>query len=257
MRVAASDACHDVGVSRLVGPISIELEPGSLLAIVGPNGAGKSTLLRLLGGDLHTTAGTVTFDGADASRMSVRDLARRRSMLGQGQTEDVAFTVDQVIGMGRYAHRNDPLIGPVEDRASVDAAIESLDLVGLENRVVASLSGGERQRTALARILAQDAPLVLLDEPTTALDIGHQQMVLGIMGGLAAQGRAVVAVLHDLNMAAEFDQVVLLSRGSLSAAGTAEVVLTSERLSNVYGYPIQVVDHPLRPGGLVVPQPNV
>lgn len=257
MRVVASDACYDVGASRLVGPISVELEPGNLLAIVGPNGAGKSTLLHLLGGDFRPSAGTVTFDGAEASHMSVGDLARRRSMLGQGQTEDVAFTVDQVIGMGRYAHRSDPTIGPAEDRASIDGALECLDLRGLENRVVASLSGGERQRTALARILAQDAPLILLDEPTTALDIGHQQMVLGIMRGLAAQGREVVAVLHDLNMAAEFDQVVLVSHGSICAAGTAETVLTSERLSDVYGYPIQVVDHPLRPGGLVLPQPNV
>jgi iron complex transport system ATP-binding protein len=256
VRVAASGACYDVGASRLVGPISVELEPGHLLAIVGPNGAGKSTLLRLLGGDLHPTAGMVTFDGADASRMPVGDLARRRAILGHSQTEDVAFTVDQVIGMGRYAHRDDPSIGPAKDRAAVDTAIESLDLRGLENRLVASLSGGERQRTALARILAQDAPLVLLDEPTTALDIGHQQMILRIMRGLAARGHEVVAVLHDLNMAAEFEQVVLLSRGSVSAAGTADVVLTSQRLSDVYGYPIQVVDHPLRSGGLVVPQPN-
>lgn len=257
MRVVASDACLDVGASRLVGPISLELNSGSLLAVVGPNGAGKTTLLRLLGGELNPTAGTITFDGAEASRMPIADLARCRSMLGQGQSEEVAFTVEQVIGMGRYAHRNDPSIGPTEDRAAVASAVENLDLGGLENRLVASLSGGECQRTALARILAQDAPLVLLDEPTTALDIGHQQMVLGIVRGLAARGHAVVAVLHDLNMAAEFDHVVLLSHGTVSAAGTAEIVLTSERLSDVYGYPIHVVDHPLRPGGLVVPRPSV
>lgn len=256
MRVDAAAASFEINGTRLVGPVSFEADPGSRLAVVGPNGAGKSTLLRLLAGEVRPTAGSISYDTVDTTQLSVSDLATRRAVLGQHQAEDVAFSVEQVVAMGRYAHRGDASIGGAADRQGVSSALEAVDLQGLGSRAVSSLSGGERQRTAIARVLAQDTPLLLLDEPTTALDIRHQQMVVEILGALADSGRTVIAVLHDLNLATNFDQVLLLSEGKLSAHGSADEVLTSARLSQVYQYPIDVINHPLRDGRLVLPRPN-
>ena len=256
MKAHATAVCFDINGTRLVGPVSFAADPGSRLAIVGPNGAGKSTLLRLLAGELRPTAGSITYDTVDATHLSISDLATRRAVLGQHQAEDVAFTVEQVVAMGRYAHRANPSIGGAEHQHSVASALDAVDLGGLGGRSVSSLSSGERQRTAIARVLAQDTPLLLLDEPTTALDIRHQQMVVEIIGALADGGRTVVAVLHDLNLATNFDHVLLLSEGTLSAHGSADEVLTSTRLSQVYQHPIEVIDHPLRSGRLILPRPT-
>ena len=245
MRLTADDLCLDVAGTRLVGPIDLSVGPGALLAIVGPNGAGKSTLLRLLAGDARPSAGSVTYDTRQASHIPVGELARLRSVLAQHQSEDVAFSVEEVVGMGRYALRMDPTVDSAQHQNAIDEAIASMGLGGLEDRPVARLSGGERQRTAIARTLAQDTPVVLLDEPTTALDIGHQQMVLETMATLSVQDRTVIAVLHDLNLAARFSDVILLDRGRLAAHGAANDVLTADRLSDVYEYPIEVLEHPL------------
>jgi iron complex transport system ATP-binding protein len=155
--------------------------------------------------------------------------------------------------MSRYVYRNDASILPGDDQRAVASALKALDLGALENRLVSSLSGGERQRTAVARTIAQETPLILLDEPTTALDIGHQEMVIRVIRSLGRSGRTVVAVLHDLNMATAFDQVVLLDGGNVAAYGTPHEVLNSKGLTKVYEHPIEVVEHPLRPGILVLP----
>jgi len=255
MKVVASAVTFSINGSCLVGPVDFEVDQGSRLAIVGPNGAGKSTLLRLLAGELRPTAGAITYDGVDTARFSVGDLALERAVLGQHQNEDVAFSVEQVVAMGRYASRCDPSITPADHQRCVESALSAVGLGNLGSRPVSSLSGGERQRTAIARVLAQDTPLLLLDEPTTALDIGHQQMVMELIDTLSDRERTVIAVLHDLNLATSFDRVLLLHEGSLSAHGSAEEVLTSTRLSDVYRYPIEVIDHPLRSGGLILPRP--
>ena len=255
MRLSATDVCHAVGQTRLICGVNLDAGAGDLVGLVGPNGAGKSTLLRLLAGELLPGTGTIAYDGVSPSTLSVGRLARTRAVLGQRQADDVAFTVADVVAMGRYAYRNDPAYTREEHRRVVDRALHTLDLEGFEHRPVSSLSGGERQRVAIARTLAQDTELVLLDEPTTALDLGHQQMVLGIMRALASAGRTVVAVLHDLTMATEFDHIMVLDAGTVSAYGPARVVLTSERLTRVYDHPIAVVDHPLGSGRLILPVP--
>ena len=253
MRVTACDVCYVTGGIKLICDVSLDLDPGESVAIVGPNGAGKSTLLELLAGDLYPSQGKITYDGVDIGALPVRELATARAFLAQRQAEDIAFTVRQVVEMGRYAYRNDPSVRPDDDRSAVTDALDSLDLVALESRAVSTLSGGERQRTGIARALAQGTPLVLLDEPTTALDVRHQEMVLGVIRSLGRDGRTVVAVLHDLNMATAFDQVILLDQGGVAAHGGAEDVLNAERLTRVYNHPIEVVEHPLRPGILVLP----
>ena len=253
MNLSTSDLCFATNGVELVCGVNLDLAPGGRVAIVGPNGAGKSTLLRLLAGDLRPTAGSVVYDGRDVTRLPIRELARSRAVLSQRQAEDIAFTVHQVVEMGRYVYRNDASISQGEDRIAVNGAIETLDLGAIEYRLVSSLSGGERQRTAIARTIAQETPLLLLDEPTTALDIGHQELVLRIIRSLALSGRTVVAVLHDLNMATAFDRVVLLNDGGVAACGTPEEVLNSKDLTTVYAHPIEVVRHPLRPGILVLP----
>ena len=253
MRVSATDLCYVTSDVELVRDVNLDLASGDRIAVVGPNGAGKTTLLALLAGDLRPSCGLITYGTADVSTLPVRQLATSRAILLQRQAEDVAFTVRQVVEMGRYVHRSDDSVGSAADRRSVTAALEALDLGALANRPVSSLSGGERQRAAIARTLAQDTPLVLLDEPTTALDIRHQETILRVLREVGRTGRTVVAVLHDLNLATAFDQVILMDRGGLAAMGRPEEVLNAARLTNVYEHPIDVVEHPLRLGLLVLP----
>ncbi len=255
MILSASGLHFEAGGSRLINGVDLEMGPGDLVAVVGPNGAGKSTLLRLLAGAVRPVKGDVSLDGKPVRLLSTDRLARLRAVLGQQQAADVAFNVEEVVEMGRYPYRNDPSNTPDADRHAVRSAMAALDLGGLEQRTVSSLSGGERQRVAIARTLAQETPVVLLDEPTTALDIGHQELILKVLRSLASDGRTVGVVLHDLTMATRFDRVILLRHGSIAAMGRPEDVLTSERLTDVYDHPVTVVDHPLGLGRLVLPVP--
>ncbi|MEN8113710.1 MAG: ABC transporter ATP-binding protein [Actinomycetota bacterium] len=254
MIVSATAVAYESQGRELIHDVTLDLPPGELVAVLGPNGAGKSTLLRLLAGELTPTHGTVTYDERPVSTLTVREIAMQCAFLAQNQLDDVAFSVENVVGMGRYVYRRDPSVTPLDDRAAVANSIAAMGLSGLSERPMRSLSGGERQRAALARTLAQDTPLVLLDEPTTALDIGHQEMVMGLIRQLGSQGRSVVAVLHDLNLTAVFDRVLLMSGGTAVAYGDSQSVLTADRLSEVYEYPIDVVDHPLGRGHLVLPE---
>ncbi len=254
MRVTLNEVDLDVNGRSLVSGITLAVVPGTLTALIGPNGAGKTTLIRLLAGDIPATRGTVKYDDEFLDRIPIRRRARLRSVLPQSQTSATSFTVEQVISMGRYTYRLDQDGDIGQDGRLVDEAIDSLDLGELRSRQIRFLSGGELQRVAIARVLAQQAPLVLLDEPTTALDIGHKESVMALIEGLRPHGHTVVAVLHDLNMATHFDQVMLLDEGAIVASGTPDDVLTSDVLSAVYSHPIDVVEHPTRPGLLVLPR---
>ncbi|MEN8041825.1 MAG: heme ABC transporter ATP-binding protein [Actinomycetota bacterium] len=238
----------------LLSDVSILLPAGSRTAVIGPNGAGKSTLLATLAGDVKPSAGEVRIGGEQIHLLSPRKLARTRSVLAQTHTTDVAFSVQQAVAMGRFPYRFDAGVSSEENRMAVDGAIADLDVESLRDRQVRSLSGGERQRTAIARVLAQSTPIVLLDEPTTALDIRHQESVMALVDRLHSQQRTIVAVLHDLNVVSHFDRVILLSRGTVAAQGKPADVLTSELLSSVYEYPIDVVPHPTDDRFLILPQ---
>jgi len=238
----------------LVSNISLEFDIGSFTVVIGPNGAGKTTLLRLLAGDAAPTHGTVSYDGENVRGIAVSAMAKLRSVLPQRPLSDSSFTVEQIISMGRYVYRFDAGSDDTTELALVDDVLGSLDLVDLRTRRIRSLSGGEPQRVALARVLVQGTPRVLLDEPTTALEIRHQETVTVLLERLPRENHTVVAVLHDLSRATSFDQVVLLHRGKIAAFGKPAEVLTSELLSEVYAHPIDVVPHPTRPGLLMLPR---
>ena len=229
----------------LVRGVTLDLDYGEVLAIVGPNGAGKSTLCGLLAGDLEPTGGEAEVCGLPVLGMKPAPLARLRSMLSQHTYLRFPFTVREVAMMGRHPHVARWRSPSENDYALAEHAMESTQVLQLADRIYPTLSGGEQRRVSLARVLAQDTPVVLLDEPTSALDIGHQQLVMSLCRRLAAAGRAVLAVLHDLNLAGAFaDRVMVMSEGEVVASGTPEEVLHPELLSEVFNQQVMVVPHP-------------
>ncbi|MBX3195743.1 MAG: heme ABC transporter ATP-binding protein [Microbacteriaceae bacterium] len=228
--------------------VTLELREGEVLAIVGPNGAGKSTLLAVLSGERVPDSGTALLDGAPLSAFSPLELARRRAVLTQDNALSFPFRVREVLEMGRSPWARTPQLDD-DDRALASAAARA-DVVHLLDRRFTELSGGERARVSLARVLAQETAIVLLDEPTAALDLGHQEDVLRIARELAASGRAVGVVLHDLSLAgAVADRVALVAGGRLEAIGTPREVLTAAAVSRVYGVEVEVIE---RDGTLLV-----
>lgn len=252
VRVAAKGVIVERGGSRLLDTVTLEVAAGEVVGVVGPNGAGKSTLLRVLSGDLHPASGQATMHGVRVMEMSLQGLARVRSYVGPQTISDVVFRVREVVAMGRHPYRVDGA-EPEVDQEVVATAMLRADVSHLADRVMRTLSSGEQQRVGFARALAQQTPVMLLDEPTSALDIGHQEMVMTLLRELAAAGVTVVAVLHDLNLAAAHtDRVLLLDQGRAAAVGTPREVLVGSMLSTAYRQPMQVIDHPFRDCPLVL-----
>ncbi|MBF4161086.1 heme ABC transporter ATP-binding protein [Nocardioides sp. CBS4Y-1] len=224
----------------ILDDIDLHLAPAQLVALVGPNGAGKSTLLALLAGDQEPSSGRVLHAGRPVTAYGSRALARRRAVLTQHQGLAFGFTVRQVVTMGRAPWR----ASDVEDQRVVEESMRRADVDALAARAFPTLSGGERARASFARILAQTTPVILLDEPTAALDIRHQEAVLATARAEADAGALVVVVLHDLSLAAAYaDRVCLVSGGRLVADGPPRQVLRADLLGDVYGHPVQVIDH--------------
>jgi len=232
---------------------SIDLHAGELHALVGPNGAGKSTMFGILAGDIAPTTGSVTLDGTAVAAVPPKELARKRAVLLQTNTVTFPFSAEEVVRMGRAPWMRTP--AEDDDDRIVAAAMAETDVTRLAHRPISALSGGERARVALARVLAQDTGILLLDEPTAALDLKHQEDVLRIARSRAADGACVAIVLHDLNIALAYaDRVTLLSEGRVTASGPAADVLTAERIEEVYGQPVDVFDHPITGVPIVVPR---
>ncbi|WP_430383332.1 heme ABC transporter ATP-binding protein [Streptomyces sp. P10-4] len=236
------------GARAVLRGVDVTLRAGEVLALVGPNGAGKSTLLAALAADLPAAAGVVRVHGRPAAEWSAPELALRRAVLPQSAALAFPFTVAEVVRMGRAPHA----ATPAEDDLAVAEAMAATEVTGFAGRPFPALSGGERARVALARVLAQRAPLLLLDEPTAALDLKHQEAVLRLCRERARAGDAVVVVLHDLALAAAYaHRVVVLRDGRVAADGPPERVFTEELLSEVYEHPVEVFPHP-RTGAVVV-----
>jgi iron complex transport system ATP-binding protein len=241
------------GRAVILDGATLAVAAGEVVAVVGPNGAGKSTLLSVVAGDRRPETGRVSIVGCEVAALSTDELSRTRAVLGQDLPVGVPFTVAELVSLGRHPHRRDPANSDERDRAVVSWAIGAVGMDGWEDRVVATLSAGERLRAHFARVLAQEAPVLLLDEPTASLDLAHQEHVLALSGSMAGAGRAVVAVLHDLNAASRYaDRIVVLDRGRVRADGSPREVLTADLLSSVYRHPLEVIDHPLRDGPLVL-----
>ena len=241
----AASVSYSVRDRALVNNVDLELRPGELLTIVGPNGAGKSTLCGILAGDLSPTTGEVEISGQPLRGIKPGDLARLRSMLSQHTIIRFPFTAREVALMGRHPHISRWKPPTETDYAMVDAAMQGVQVSHLADRIYSTLSGGEQRRVSIARVLAQDAPIVLLDEPSAALDIGHQQLVMSLCRQLADEGRCILTVLHDLNLAGAYaDRVMVMSEGRVVASGTPEEALHPELLSAVFNQEVIVIPHP-------------
>ncbi len=238
------------GARRILDAASLLVLPGELVALVGPNGAGKTTLLRALAGELRPESGVVHIDGAPLTAIRAGELARLRAVLPQTTSVEFAFTASEIVQMGRAPHRS----SPVEDTEIVARSMAATECTHLASREYRTLSGGEQARVNLARVLAQCTRYLLLDEPTAALDLRHQELVMRLAADRAAAGDGVVAVVHDLNLAAAYATSVCLMRdGHTVAHGRPREILTAARVSEVYGYQVTVLDHPTRGCPLIVP----
>ena len=223
------------GRREILSNASVRVSSGELVVLLGPNGSGKSTLLRILGGLWLPSAGSVTLDGRVLQGFSRGELARRIAFVPQDTHVDFAFTVRELLAMGRYPHRGRFSSETPRDRAAILAAAEQCDIVSLLDRSVDTLSGGERQRVLIARSLAVQPEFILLDEPTANLDIEHSLEVLELTKTLAATGAAVVLASHDLNLVANHATgIVLLQSGKVIASGSPQEVLEPVTLERVF-----------------------
>ncbi|MEV5809110.1 heme ABC transporter ATP-binding protein [Streptomyces parvulus] len=245
-----------LGGRPVLDGVDVRVRAGEVLALVGPNGAGKSTLLGALAADVPAAEGVVRVHGRPAGEWSAPELALRRAVLPQSASLSFPFPVAEVVRMGRA-----PWAGgerEAEDDAAVAEAMARTEVAGFAGRPFSALSGGERARVALARVLAQRAPLLLLDEPTAALDLRHQELVLRLCRERARAGDAVVVVLHDLALAAAYaDRVAVLRAGRIAAEGAPAEVFDEDLLSEVYDQPVEVLPHPRTGALLVVPRREV
>jgi len=231
---------------------------GEMVGLVGPNGAGKTTLIRAVTGALTPVSGQVRLLGEDAARLSQRQRALRAAVVPQEPRLPDAFTALEVVLMGRTPHLRLLQNEGAGDLAAAERAMRATGAWEFAARPVGELSGGERQRVTVARALAQESPLLLLDEPTAHLDLGHQASVLGLMRRLCREERrGVLAVVHDLTLAAAYcDRLVLLCAGVVAAAGTPGEVLRPDILRAVYGAGVEVFPHPRTGLPLVAPSPE-
>lgn len=257
--IEARDISVHVKDARLLADVSLCVTPGEIVALVGPNGAGKSTLLATIAGDIAPTAGTVSMAGRLLATTSVLERARVRAVLRQQTALEFDFSVNDVVLLGRTAFAQQA--AAAADHAIMRAALHLCGLEHLSGRAYLTLSGGERQRVQLARVLAQiwdppqgSARYLLLDEPTASLDLHEQHRVLDLARDLARQNTAVLAVVHDLNLAAQYaDRVVVMRQGRIIATGAPHGVLTADTVRDAFNVTVCVTSHPNRRGPLIVP----
>ncbi|KAF0107577.1 MAG: iron complex transport system ATP-binding protein [Anaerolineaceae bacterium] len=243
------------GSRRVLHGVSLEVQSGEVVALIGPNGAGKSTLVRAVSGVIPVDAGSVRTNGTDLLALPSMQRARRLAVVPQAVSMPPAFSVWETVLLGRTPYLNFLGQTSAADEETARRALVRVDALDLAERRVGELSGGEQQRVLLARALAQSTPILLLDEPTSNLDLHYQVSFMEMVRSLAKQDHlAVLVALHDLNLAARYaDRVALMVAGKIEAAGTPRQVLTPELISAAYHLPVQVVPHPFADALLVLP----
>ena len=234
--ISAQGLTYEVDAKRLLDGVSLHADRGQLVGLVGPNGAGKTTLLRALSGILRCQEGVVRFDGVDVEHQSSRALAASVALVPQIAPYTHGFNVIELVLMGRYPHLGRFQIEGREDNRIARDAMRLTETEQFADRTLDTLSGGERQRVFIARALTQQPRVLLLDEPTTNLDVLHQLKVLNVVRRLVDDGLTAIAAIHDLNMAARYcDRLVLLSGGRVLAEGPPEQVLSPETMESAFG----------------------
>jgi len=241
--------------ARVVDGVSLAVPRGSIVGLIGPNGSGKTTLLKLLNGTLRPAEGVVTVGGLPLSTLSRLDIARRIAVVPQETRVTFDFTALEIVLMGRYAHLGPFAIEGAGDVSIARKALAATSTASLEARQFATLSGGEKQRVVIASALAQSSEILLLDEPTTALDIGFQFEIASLLVSLnRSQGTTMVVSTHDLNLAAMLcTNLVLLKSGRVLATGTTKDVLTPDNIRRLYDVRADVTFHPAAGHLTVVP----
>jgi len=243
------------GSQPAIHDFSLEMKPGEILALVGPNGAGKSTLIRTISGVQPHFSGSIHLDGKNLGSLPAVERARYLAVVPQAGGLPPAFTVYQTVMIGRTPYLGWLGHASHSDHQAVIAAMQQTQIQTLSDRRVGELSGGEQQRVLLARALAQNAPVMLLDEPTTHLDLQHQSSLLNLVRSLCREKNlSILMVLHDLNLAGLYaDRVALISNGKLVGIGSPSTVLTGTLLSQIYQVPVHVIPHPDYGSPLVLP----
>lgn len=243
------------GARTVVHDASLDVRRGTCVALVGPNGCGKSTLVAALCGDLEYLSGSVTVDDLDVATSSHAELAKHRAVMTQQTQVAFGFSVREVVAMGRTPWRRTS--SDAQDVAIVEHAMRQVDVAELADRPVQALSGGELSRVAMARVLAQSTDTLVLDEPTAALDLRHQVQLLECVKARTREGAAALVVLHDLTLAADFADIILvMSQGRIVASGTPAEVINPTLLTDVYGVSVITVTHPITGRPIVVTTPS-
>ncbi|MFF8095050.1 ABC transporter ATP-binding protein [Streptomyces sp. NPDC016675] len=253
-RLTARGLTVGYGGRTVIDELDVEIPPGVITTIIGPNGCGKSTLLRTLSRLLKPTRGTVVLDGEDIGTLRTRDVAKKLGLLPQAPVAPDGLTVSDLVARGRHPHQSWLRQWSSDDAAVVESALAMTGVSDLADRPVDSLSGGQRQRVWISMTLAQGTDLLLLDEPTTYLDLAHAIDVLDLVDDLHESGRTVVMVLHDLNLATRYsDHLVVMREGAILAQGHPRDVVTAELLSEAFGLRARVIDDPVGDRPLIVP----
>ncbi|ALC19236.1 ABC transporter ATP-binding protein [Streptomyces pristinaespiralis] len=255
-RLRAEDLTLSYDQRTVATSLGVVIPDHSFTVIIGPNACGKSTLLKALARMLRPTAGQVYLDGAAISSYRSREVARRLGLLPQSSTAPGGITVGDLVARGRYPHQRLLKQWTAQDEDAVIAAMRQTGVLELAHRPVDDLSGGQRQRVWLSMVLAQETSVLLLDEPTTYLDIAHQVEVLDLCADLhERKGHTIVAVLHDLNQACRYAShlVVMKAGGTIAAEGDPAAIMTAELVEDVFGLPCRIIDDPETGTPLMVP----
>ncbi|GAB2530274.1 ABC transporter ATP-binding protein [Nocardia heshunensis] len=255
MTLAADNITLGYGDRVIVDGLSVAIEPGLITTVIGPNGCGKSTLLRSLGRLLRPKSGRVLLDGKAISTMKTKDIARIVGMLPQTPIAPEGLTVTDLVARGRHPHQSWLRQWSADDETEVAAALEQTGIADLAGRTLDELSGGQRQRAWISMALAQGTDILLLDEPTTYLDLAHSLEVLDLVDRLHDEfGRTVVMVLHDLNLAIRYsDRLIVMHAGRIVAQGRPADIIDTDLLRDVFGLRAEVLEDPVSGRPMIVP----